>query len=110
MIVATGSVSVDVLLALFIMSLAPLPVDCWKAPVTSLRYISLAYSLGQSMGLDTAAQINIASPWLVHESWADSLSELLLVSTAISLLDSLLVSGKPFGTATQCRSNTKDHV
>lgn len=86
MIVAAGSVSVDVLLALFIMSLAPLPVDCSKAPVTSLRYIALAYSLGQTMGPDTAAHFNLGSSRLLHEPWADSLSELLLVSTAKCLL------------------------
>lgn len=80
-VAATGAVSTDVLLALFIMSLAPFPVDSSKAPITPLRYIALAFSLGQTMGLDTAAHFNMESPWLMHESWADSLSSLLLVCT-----------------------------
>ena len=81
-VAATGSVSSDVLLALLLLSLAPFPTDCSKAPITSLRYIALAYSLGQTMGMDTAANVNLGSPWLMHEPWAEPLSHLLLVSTA----------------------------
>jgi hypothetical protein len=82
MVVATGSVSSDVLLALFLLSLAPFPTDCSKAPITSLRYIALAYSLGQTMGMDTAANMNLGSPWLMHEPWTEPLNNLLLVSLA----------------------------
>ena len=81
LVAATGSVSSDVLLALLLLSLAPPPTDCSKAPVTSLRYIALAYSLGQTMGMDTAASINLASPWLMQEPWAEPLAKLLLVSS-----------------------------
>jgi hypothetical protein len=32
------------------------------------------------MGIDTAANINLGSPWLMHEPWAGPLADLLLVS------------------------------
>ena len=80
LVAATGSISSDVLQALLLLSLAPPPTDCSKAPITSLRYIALAYSLGQTMGMDTAANVNLGSPWLMHEPWAGPLANFLLVS------------------------------
>jgi hypothetical protein len=56
----TGSLSEDAMLALFILSLAPLhATSSHHVPSTPLRLISLAYQFGQSMGLESRIRANI---------------------------------------------------
>lgn len=56
----TGSLSEDAMLALFILSLAPLHASSsHHVPPTPLRLISLAYQFGQSMGLETRTRSRI---------------------------------------------------
>jgi hypothetical protein len=63
------------------MSLAPSPVDTTRAPMTALRIISLAYSVGQMMGWDAMSDVWHQSPWLTLPEWSARLDQVLLWET-----------------------------
>lgn len=75
------------MLALYILSLAPSSPDSTRAPMSALRLISLAYSLGQGLGADASAAVDLKSKWLLHEAWSARLDRLLLVSTGPSYVN-----------------------
>lgn len=108
-VIATGTSSVEVLLALFILSLAPFPPDTSQAPITSLRCIALAYSLGQTLGLDTVSKVCAACPLLAHDSWSGKLAEILLVRWVhvVTRVSADACSGKPSAIGTPCRSQNR---
>lgn len=48
----SGAVDKDVVIALYILSVAPMPLSSdWHVPITPLRLISLAYGFAQDIGL-----------------------------------------------------------
>lgn len=100
----SGAVSVQVVLAFLVLSIAPLPklLETGSADVssdqtvfshiTSLRAVSLAYETGASLGLEerTRAAIRRRDEW--NDPWnASKVSEILLVS-GISVISSGLPS------------------
>ncbi|TXT04314.1 hypothetical protein VHUM_04201 [Vanrija humicola] len=90
----SGNASVDVVLALLILSLAPeRPDDEEKddksnrapRPPSPYRLISLAYSMGQNLGLESAAEAALRrGAELNHESWNESLWRLQLWAAVVN--------------------------
>lgn len=84
---SAGAVSPEAVLALLILSLAPATSDSSRAPMSPLRMVSMAYSVGQAMGLDAVAEIGIRSKWILQPEWASRLDELLMASPVHQSLD-----------------------
>ncbi|KAL1407946.1 hypothetical protein Q8F55_004743 [Vanrija albida] len=90
----SGNASVDVVLALLILSLAPeRPDDEDKddknarapRPPSPYRLISLAYSMGQNLGLESVAEAALRrGNDLNHESWNESLWRLQLWAAVVN--------------------------
>jgi hypothetical protein len=77
----TGCVSPKVVLALYILSFAPLaPSSAEHTPVTAMRLIALAYSTGRDLGLDEAIERAINLEWGISDS---QMEMVLLVRAAI---------------------------
>jgi hypothetical protein len=76
--VISGAVGPEIPLALLVLSLAPSPSDATRAPITALRTIALAYSVGQNMGWDAMSQIWHKSRWLTLPEWSSRLDQVLL--------------------------------
>jgi len=79
--VTSGAVGPDIPLALLILSLAPSPTDTTRAPMTALRTIALAYSVGQMMGWDAMSQVWHQSEWLTLPAWSTRFDQVLLWET-----------------------------
>jgi len=79
--VISGAVGPDVPLALLILSLAPSPSDATRAPVTALRTIALAHSVGQMMGWDAMSEIWHQSRLIMLPEWSSRLDQVLLWET-----------------------------
>jgi len=79
--VNSGAVGPDIPLALLILSLAPSPSDATRAPVTAVRTIALAHSVGQMMGWDAMSQIWHQSRLLTLPEWSSRLDQVLLWET-----------------------------
>ena len=47
--------------------------------MSPLRLISLAYSVGQALGLDATAEVGVRSKWILLPEWANKLDQLLMV-------------------------------
>jgi hypothetical protein len=79
--VTSGAVGPDIPLALLILSLAPSPADATRSPMTALRTIALAYSVGQMMGWDAMSEVWHQSRWLTLPDWSSRLDQVLLWET-----------------------------
>jgi hypothetical protein len=81
--VTSGAVGPEIPLALLILSLAPSPTDSTRAPMTAVRTIALAYSVGQMMGWDTVSEVWCQSRWITLPEWSARLDQLLLVRSPL---------------------------
>lgn len=79
--VMSGAVGSDTPLALLILSLAPSPTDTTRAPLTAVRTIALAYSVGQMMGWDTMSEVWHQSKYITLPDWSTRFDQVLLWET-----------------------------
>lgn len=78
-----GCVSPKVVLALYILSFAPLaPFSAEHTPVTAMRLIALAYSTGRDLGLDEAIERALGLEWGI----SDSQMEMVLLVRSVLLV------------------------
>ncbi|WVF66284.1 hypothetical protein IAT40_001024 [Kwoniella sp. CBS 6097] len=83
-ILVSGAVSVQSLLALFIMSLGPVQpcLETYAQP-SGLRLISLAYHIGLDLGIGRQVELALRNKESLVQFWADEKMELTLLWTAI---------------------------
>ena len=79
-VVMAGAVSVEIMGALFILSLAPGMEDAaTRSPVTSAWYLELAYSIGRRLSIEPKTRVSLDNPASLCESWSARALEMILL-------------------------------